>query len=340
VDAGHPSPLARVQRGMTTIAAGAASQRVTVLQLDPARAFLVFGTRFDSSAPSDSQVAGQITGATELTFTRAGATGATAIVVYYYVAEFQSGVQVQRGSTTLSSTTVTAALANVDLTKTFPLVTYRNTGATYGKDDFVRAKVTSASQLTLENTLATPNGVAEWQVVSFDGATVQSGDLTMADTDATVVANVQPVDPTKTWVLFSYDLSTLTSGAAQLMLRGKIDTPTQIGFRRSGSAAGATLSWYAVSFNNGTTVQSATTLLGDTATTATLALAPVDPLKTIAVAGGLYQRGGATAIATASNVGCGTFTLDIGSGSQLSLTRGAAMAGSAAAVDWFAASFY
>ncbi len=339
-DAGRiVSPIARVQRGSANIAAGSTLQRVTVQQLDPTHAFLVFGSRFDGSAPGLTQVSGQITGPTELTFTRQTPDNAPSMPISYYVAEFESGVLVQRGMTTLSSMSMTATLTPIDLTKSFPIVTYRNTGTAYGKDDFVRAKLTSSSQLTLENTLAAPSGVAEWQVVTFDGATVQSGDVNLAAGNTMLTAPVQTVDPAKTWLLFSYDFGTTMTSVADLMLRGRVEAATQLAFRRSIAGASGTLSWYAVSFDNGSIVQRGTSDIVDTATTLSVPLNGVDPLKTILAASGLYQRGGSTGMAAAGTPGHATFTLDLNSSTLLMVGRGAAAAGAAATVDWSAVAF-
>jgi len=336
-----PSPILRVQRGTASIAAGAMSQGVAIQQLDLTRSFLVFGSRFDGVPPLETEVSGQISGSTALTFARAGAAGAPALPVQYYVAEFQSGVLVQRGASTMSSTQVSVTLPTaVDPTKSFPIVTYRNTGAGYGMDDFVRAKLTSPTQLSLESALAAPNGIVEWQLISFDGASVQSGDVAVAAGDTLVTAPLQNVDPARTWLVFSYVLATFTSGASETMIRGRVETATQLAFRRTVSGATGTLTWYAVSFNNGTTVQSATSSFGGAAATATAPLGAVDPMKTIAATGGLYMRGGATAFVTNVNLGYATFTLDVGAGSQLSLTRGVTAANGAASADWFAITFF
>jgi hypothetical protein len=340
IDAGRISPLGRVQRGSTTVAAGMATQKVTLQQLDPSRSFVVFGTRFDSSAPADMEVTGQITSPTELTFARAGAMGSPAVPVYYYVAEFQSGVRVQRGSATLSSTTVNAALTSVDLTKSFPIVTYRNTGGNPGRDDFVRGKLTSASQLSIVDDLAAPNGIAEWQVVTFDGAAVQSGDIALTQDTNTYTADLQPVDRAKTWLLFGYNLGAFASGngVAQKMIRGRVASATQLAFRRAVGGASGTLTWYAVSFTNGASVQTSTATMADLAMT-TASLPGIDPTKTIASAGGLYYRAGATPITTNESPGQSTFTLEVTGGTQLSIVRGPATAGSAPEVDWFTVSF-
>jgi hypothetical protein len=259
--------------------------------------------------------------------------------ISYYVAEFQSGVAVQRGATPLMSATMTATLTAVDLTRSFPIVSYRNTGTTYGRDDFVRAKITSSTQLTIENTLATTGGVAEWQVVTFDGATVQSGDVTVAAADTMVTAPIQTVDPAKTWLLFSYEFGTTMTSVADLMLRGRVESATQLAFRRTTAGASGTLSWYAVSFENGSTVQRGSSNLADTATTLAVPLTAIDPLTTILAAGGLYNRGGATGAAANGTPGHATFTIDLDSGTQLTLRRGAAVAGAPATVDWSTVTF-
>ena len=94
-----------------------------------------------------------------------------------------------------------------------------------------------------------------------------------------------------------------------------------------------------MSFDNGSTVQHGTSDVADTATSLVVPLSAIDPLKTILAAGGLYQRGGSTGMAAAGTPGHATFTLDLNSGSQLSLGRGAAVAGAAASVDWSAVTF-
>jgi len=52
------------------------------------------------------------------------------------------------------------------------------------------------------------------------------------------------------------------------------------------------------------------------------------------------MRGGATAFVNNVNLGYGTFTLDVGTGSQLTLSRGVTAASGAASADWFAIMFF
>jgi hypothetical protein len=300
-------------------------QKAPIAAVDPARSFLVFGARFDSTLPSASAVSGQITGPSELTFARTGMSNTPAIPIKYYVAEFQSGVRVQRGTTAMFTSTVVLPLPTaVDLTKSFPIATYRNVGSLYDLGDFVRAKVTAASELTLELGEAAPSGVVEWQVITINDATVQSGDVTFMGSDAALSVPLgSPVDPEKTWLLLSYKVDTSNVTAAEIMFRGRIAAPAQLAFERASTGTTGRLTWYAVSFTNGTNVQSGESSFGLNSATSTATLTPVNPAKSIAVTGGIYQRGGLTPYGMSANPGYAMYTLDIGAGSQLTVTRGA-----------------
>ncbi|MBN1607655.1 MAG: hypothetical protein JW940_13540 [Polyangiaceae bacterium] len=324
---GGASPAAtKVQSGSATIPAESTTVQVSIDPIDSSKAFLVFGTRFDSSSPGLTCVSGQISSNDQLTFTHETAANAPAIPIHYYVAEFPNGVTVQRGSHLMSTMSETVTLpASVDLATSFPIVTFRNTGLTYSMDDFVRAKLTSSAELSLSASDRSGRGTVEWQVVSFDGAAVQSGDLDItSDTTLFSATLAEPVDPARTWLLLSYEVSDLGGGASELMLTGRVDSSTELAFERAETAPASAgqLTYYAVSFD-GANVQSATRYLSSVATDTAALGSPVDPTKAIAAAAGIYQRGGTTSYTTESNPGHATFTLDLGTGTQLSLARGA-----------------
>jgi hypothetical protein len=339
---GGISPVVQVWNGSTVLGAGASSQSVTIAAVDPSRSFLTFGLLFASPAASDTEASGQIANGTQLQFARAGGSTAPALPIQFSVAEFQSGVSVQRGSTAMTSTSVDVTLpSSADPAHSFPIVTYRNTGSTYGVDDFVRAKLTGAKHLTLDVGLAAPSGVAEWQVVSFDGAAVQSGDVTMGTNQTTLTVSLpSAVTPTSTWLLLSNTISSPSGTAAELLVTGRVSSSTTVTFSRGGGGATQQITWYAVSFTNGTTVQSATAVLGDTVATTAAALTPVDPLKSLATTGGVWLRGGTTAYTTSDNPAYGGFALDIGAGAQLTLTRGLSGPGTQASADYSVVTFF
>ena len=335
------APILGVQGALVSLAPDVSSQKIAISSVDPTRSFLVFGAQFSSTNAGYSEISGQITGATEVTFARTATTGAPAIPIRYYVAQFQSGVSVQRGNATMSATPTPVTLGTaVDLAKSFPIVTYRNTGTTYGNDDAVRAKLTSTTQLSLDIGLAAPSGVVEWQVISFDGATVQTGDLTFATATTTLTATLaNAVDVTKTWLLLSYQFTGASSTAAEMLWSAHLSSSTQVAFERAGGGATGTITYYAVSFNNGTTVQTGASAVASASTAATSTLTTVNLQKAMAAAGGLWQRVGTTAYTTANDLGFGTFTLDIASATSLTVTRGASGGTSQANANWSVVNF-
>jgi hypothetical protein len=336
------SPLQAVFSGSTSVESDASSQTVTLATLDPSRSFVVAGTQFDTTASGFAEVTGQISSATELTFARTTGEGAPAVPVQYYVAEFASGVQVQRGSTAMTSTSVNVQLpSSASQATSFPIINYRNTGTTFGDDDFVRATLTGSNVLSLDTGLAADDGVVEWQVVTFDGATVQTGDVSLASTETQATATLsQAVSPSTTWLFLSNEVTGSTGTTAELLVSGRITSSTELTFTRSGPGAVNEITWYAVTFGNGTTVQSATATLGYPFTTATETLSAFTASKSIAVAGGAWLRSGTTEDVASNNPGYGTYTLDITSGTGLTLMRGASGTGTQSSLDYSIITFF
>jgi hypothetical protein len=335
------SPLLGVQSGTTTMPGGQSKQSVNISSVDPTRSFLLFGTTFDSATPEQTEMTGRIGSSTQLVFTRTVGNGAPSMPVHYYVASFQSGVSVQRDTTPMSSTTVNVTLSPaVDLATSFPLVSYRNSGTGYGEDDYVRAEITSPTTLTLSITLAAPNGVADWQVVSFDGASVQSGNASMGGSDTQVTGSLaQSVNPATTWVVVSNQVANTKGTAGELLVSGRLDSPTSVAITRGAGGGTQQITYYAVSFTNATTVASGSTGFSDQAKTSSAQLpASPDPSKSVAATGGSYEHCVTTG-ATEDNPGFGTMTLSIG-GSSLSMARGASGKGSGGSADWSVIQFF
>ncbi len=334
--------LLTVLSGSTTVDADASSQAVAIPTLDPTRSFVVSGAQFDTTTSGFAEVTGQISSATELAFTRTTGAGAPAIPVQYYVAEFASGVEVQRGSTTMTSTSINVPLpASASQATSFPIINYRNTGTTFGDDDFVRASLTGSNVLSLDIGLASTDGVVEWQVVTFAGATVQSGDVSLASTQTQATATLShAVSPSTTWLFLSNEVTNSTGTTAELLVSGRITSSTELTFTRAGAGAVNEVTWYDVTFGNGTTVQSATATLGYPVTTATETLSAFDASTSIAVAGGAWLRTGTTEDVASSNPGYGTYTLDITSGTGLTLMRGASGAGTQSTLDYSVITFF
>jgi len=115
------------------------SVNVTLTAVDTTKSFLVFGVAEAEDQPTTGQVVGRLTSATNVTFLRNSAAGA-AITVTWYVAEFSSGVSVQRGTTVvLNDTPVNVAITAVNTARSFPIVTVLSGGTGFDRNDFIRA---------------------------------------------------------------------------------------------------------------------------------------------------------------------------------------------------------
>jgi hypothetical protein len=198
--------------------------------VDTTRAFLVFGVSEDSFDPRDGHVSGQLVGPTTLSFDRIGTTGA--LTIKWYVIEFASGVSVLRGTADLSVppagdvTDVSLPAPGVDMARSFPLISYRTEGVNFNCNDFVRAKITSPTnlQLSTDNTnCGIGPSLVEWQVVEYADADVRTGDVVFAPTDFLQTAPLAPVvDAAKSWLIYSHEGTPVGTDVGQFLVRGEV----------------------------------------------------------------------------------------------------------------------
>ena len=338
-----PAQLKSLQSGTTTVT----TLPVTVLlptRVDPTKAFLVFSVSEASTQPADAQVSGVLT-ATAVTFQHiTGTTGSATIK--YYVAEFWSGVSVQRGSADLtvgSPVNVTLSPA-VNAAKSFPLISYQVTGTDFDSNDLVRAKITSATslQLSYAGPAAAAPQVLEWQVVEYQDAKVQTGDVTFLTTDPSkTVSLASSVNTAKSWLIFNYECDAAgcpgpDANIGNKMVRGVITNTNTLTFDRNNTGKGLILTWYLVEFTDDTTVQSGSQNFAATDTQKDITISTVPVGRSLAAAGG-YMRGGRTPLSTSANPGVAWFTLDLTTSTNLQITRGASS--DAADVGWFVVTF-
>ena len=208
----------------------------------------------------------------------------------------------------------------------------------------MRAKITSATnlQLSTDNTnCGTTPSVVEWQVVEYADANVRSGDIAFASADFVQTATLAPAaDPAKSWLIYSYDGTPNVSDVGQFLVRGVVTDGSTLTFDRNNSGAVAlSLTWYLVEFTDATVVQSGSEPFLTADTQRDVALSPgVSPLRSIAVGGGDYLRGGRSPHPLDDIAGVGWFTFDLTAFQNLRVTRGAG--GLAPAdVGWYVVTF-
>ena len=268
----HAATIVRsIQSGTTTLTA-TGTTTVNINSVTMANAFLVFGVQANSVNERTYGVAGNIATATTITFTRAGAD--SNVTIQWYVIEFSSGVTVQRGSTTIASgaRTTNVALTAVNLTNSFPIIsTSRNaTTNSLNVSDEVQATLTSTTNLALTTGANVSSTVTvQWQVISYTGASVQTGTATLAGGTAgtealsTTVTLGTSITPSNSWLLYTFqEAASAELDASGVTARGQITDSSTLTFDRyavtgGGSAGALTFRYYLVSFTDGTTVQRA-----------------------------------------------------------------------------------
>ena len=330
-----------VQKGAFTLGSATCTVDVTAPQFNPVtrnRSFLVFSQRNDGSWAGRAKVAGRILpGGTTLRFQRNQcAGGAPDIQIHWKVAEFSSGVTVQHGEAVMTSTTINVPIAAINLASSFPLATLRNAGGDFDHDDWLRAELTSATNLRLNQ--RSNSGWAWWQVVEFTGADVQSGNLSFVAGATSRNAALTAVDTAKSWLIYSYATGSTNPRIWRGLVRGRITSSTNLNFDRdvTGTAID-TLTWYLVEFTDGTTVRHGNMNFPSGTADQTATLTPaVSPAWSIA-AGGYMQIGGKSPYVANDIPGVSWFTQEVTSPTQLELRR--VFTGASADLGWFVVAF-
>jgi hypothetical protein len=278
-------------------------------------------------------VGGELADGTTVTFHRAGTGGDVAI--RWYLADFESGVTVQRGSTVVDATPTDVGISAVDVGRSFPLISVTNSDTAFTADDFCRARITTATNLELR-TRAAIQATAYWQVVQYANATVQSGQVSLATAQATHSEPVTTVDTTKAWLLYTY---TSTAGTvSDQSVEGIVQNEDTLFFQRDTAGTAMSLAWYLVEFTDGTVVQHSSRNFTDAELVRNETLTPVPLSRTLVSLGGAHHTGGRTAYATDNNHGVNRFTAVLNDDHTLQLDR--MVHGSAEAdVGWFVVAF-
>jgi hypothetical protein len=321
-----------VRTGTATMAGSSVS--VDIAEIDRARSFLVFSASPDEDDATCGFVRGQITGSTQLTFTRDNRYGEcdADFPLRWYVAEFTGGVTVQRGTQDQGGD---VTLRAVDPSKSFPIISYSNEGGNIADDDFVRARL--ENETTLGLTGGGTNTVIEWQVVSIDDVTVRTGDVSLAAGDEAVDATVEAVEPARSWLVYTYTSSggTPNGELGEKLIQGLITDPTTLSFDRELTGSSHDVTYYVVEFDDWTAVQH-----GSQPFTATsdesVVLSEVDVTTSLA-AGGYVMMVGKSRDTRGENLGEGWFRLDLEGPTALEIHR--SRDDSPAVLGWFVVDF-
>lgn len=252
--------LFRKQSGTVTLTG--TSGTVTIFPVNLGKSFLVFSaTSSNNTSGSDSGnalVAGVLTNATTLTFSRGNAT--VNATIHWQIFEFVSGVTVQRGTANIAASPTDITLTAVDVAKSFPIVN-GSSGASgnYGQNDSFNAEITSATNLRL--TAGSPIATAYWQVVQYDDAIVKKVTATMGTSasDNTVNVTLSPAitNLNKAMVLSNHATSGTASLAGQHIPQTKLIDASTVQFFRTAPHPSAIFTFvaYVIEFTDNTLVE-------------------------------------------------------------------------------------
>jgi uncharacterized repeat protein (TIGR01451 family) len=236
-----------VQQGTFSIANGAMApgSAPTISSVTLAKAALVFYYRNGSAstARSDFAVAGRFASATQLGFQRDGTSGA--ISGHYYVlhalgSEFS--VLTVPLSIAGGSSSNTAAIAPVDLTKSFVVASYRTAYAGADPEDGqIGVYLSGPTALTADRQFRTGGGNAISDIQAFviqlsGDARVQRGSLSYADTEAQKAAVISAVN-----LPFAMAWNGVTTGPGPIQSEANAPADTDSGFQRLRLAGAGTV---------------------------------------------------------------------------------------------------
>ena len=329
---------ATVQRGTVTMAASATSVDGTITTpVVLANTLLLYQSRNASAGPLGFSVTGQLIDTTTVRFQR-NVGDATAADIDWQVWE-DSNLTVQRGSIAdLSGSCNNVTISTVDLSKSFVLVAMRNHDTATQDNNFIRARLTTTTNLELcvAKNSSGAQGV-EWQVAEYANAAVQRGQLVFGTADASLTAAITSVDLSKAMLLYSWEAETGTEAdIGQKLFQGKFDTSTQISVTRDNTGSAATVNWEVIEFTDGKSVQSGDLNFATAETQKDVTISEVTLGKAISFIGGQTFGGQAIGRSAKSDddvPGIAMWTAELTSTTNLQLTRAAS--GTAADLTWF-----
>jgi hypothetical protein len=214
---------------------------------------------------------------TQITFTRSMMSGT--IYVEWQVIYDDDVLSVQQGATDMTSTTVNVAISEVDRSKTFVVISFKGTQGSYGvsaASNLMRATLTSDTNLQFDKNSADwyiSYPVVYWYVVTWEGASVQSGDLYTASA-TTMTGAISAIDLAKSFLIYSYTGSYQYQPACNIW-RGHFSATTQVYFQRGGGGSGraAYLTYFVVTAQEISVQRGVSSFSG---TSSTIAISSVD----------------------------------------------------------------
>ena len=269
--------LKTVQSGTVSFATGDVSKTATITAVTTASSIVYFSFTGNTSAQTIfNQVKAELTNTTTLTFTRADNSGV--IGLNWYVVEFTSGVTVQRGLSSDIGTTTNITVSTASLTTSWSILSIEINGYSNEYGYYVSHYLSTTTNLLLTHS-ALDVGEAinvNWQVITYDNASVQSISKAFLTTDTSITSTITSVTQNRTFLEFSYTDTTSGSVAPQHVWNSYLTNATTVTYSRNAGFFAGTARLYAISLSDSVSVQRGEKALA--------ALSTTNALTTIVVA--------------------------------------------------------
>ncbi|MBI3027268.1 VCBS repeat-containing protein [Candidatus Woesearchaeota archaeon] len=331
-----PSLLVKtVQKGTASLPSTDTSIAVNITEINTSASLLVFNLNENNADPASGLIRGNISNSTTLRFIRSGS--GNSVAIQWYVVEFESGVNVQRGTATVTATPHDITISSVNINKSFPVISWSNGGARYGSDDFARANLTSPTNLRVTSGAASIDNL-EWQVIEFTrDVRVQKGDVNFASGDSVVYSGISPVDINKSFLIATWTAS--GNDIDSNMIMAAFVNASNLSFERETTGTTIGLTYYVVEFNT-SIVQSSTVNFTGTNTLKNIVINSVDTSRSIAFLSGSQMAGGSSDFTADDNIGTGFYTANVTSATNLELRRGTDTESAVSNATYFVVEFY
>lgn len=286
------SPLKSMQSGTVAFSTTDTSKDVTITSVNTSKAFLMFSFSSAATDADDGMIMGVMTNATTLTFSRAAS--GSAVSVSWYVAEYEYGVSVQRGTSTNNSKNTAIAISSVDLSKSFPILSSKQTNTSLRDSTMTKGYLLDSTTLRLDSSEDRSGMTYAWQVVQFDAATVQSGSYSFS-TASTNLTIPTAVNTTSTLVLLpGYTTNNGSTNLRMDMISGTLTNSTTIALTKGLGGSTTSGYWYAVEFSEGTSVQKGANTLSTGVNAGDITVNAIDLARTMALTASFNSSSGRT----------------------------------------------
>lgn len=246
-----------VQKGTVSFAGTDTSKTATITSITIANSVLYFtSSGYTSTQPNYNCVRGAITNGTTLTFTRGSSANPNTLQVEFYVVEFTSGVTVQRGSENLDDlASANVTITSSSLTTSWSTCSWSMDGFTMRRGHFMVHYLSTTTNLALVRGVTGDPCVVEWQVITYDNATVQQVTKSLLTTDTSATSTITSVTTTKTFLEFSYSSTTTGAFENRNCWNSYLTNATTITYSRDTALFNSTTRDYVISISDSIAVQ-------------------------------------------------------------------------------------